>query len=195
MWLVCGNQNEEIGDVGPRRGHLLSASGRTRGTPDTSTAARVGAVGVENLIRNDTVETGALIAANGTTLVKRTGHADRVPFTVQELLGGAGATFTHNHPRNTGPSVGDVTIGCEFGFHEVRVVTRNHRYMVGHLDRIKVADLQAEYDREEARIDRLLQDEIRCNKLHPNDFACELVHRAWQRLSSKWHFHYRREDS
>ncbi|WP_235581322.1 MULTISPECIES: hypothetical protein [unclassified Rhizobacter] len=173
----------------------MSAAGHARMAPDISTAARANAVSVENLIRNDAIETGALIAANGTTLAKRTGHTDRVPFTVQELLGGAGATFTHNHPRNTGPSVGDVMIGCEFRFHEIRVVTRNHRYMVGHLDRIKVADLQAEYAREEVRIDRLLRDEIRCNKLHPNDFACELVHRTWQRLSGKWHFQYRREES
>lgn len=173
----------------------MSAFSRSRSAPDASTPARFHAVGIENLIRKDPTETGALIAADGTTLAKRMGHADRVPFTVQELLGGAGATFTHNHPSNTGPSVTDVEIGCTFGLHEVRVVTVDHRYIVGHLDQIKVASLRTEYEFEAVRVEQVLRDEVRCNNLHPNDFGRELVHRTWQRLSGKLGFHYRREES
>jgi len=162
---------------------------------DVSTQARASAVALEDLIRNDSKEIGALIAANGTTLAKHTGRADRVPFTPQELFSGLGATFTHNHPGNTGPSVRDLEIGRAFEFHEVRVVTPDHRYMIWPADRIKVADLQAEYDLETARVVPLLRDEVRCNQLHPSDFGSELVHRTWFRLASRLGFNYRREES
>jgi hypothetical protein len=173
----------------------LSATAPFRVAPDTSTPARFQAVGIENVIRYDAMETGALIATNGTALAQHTGSPNHVSFTTKELLAGRGSTFTHNHPANTGPSVADVRVGCEFELLEVRVVTSGHRYMMWRLDQIKVPDLQAEYDLVAASVDKELRDEIRCNKLHPNDFSCELVHRTWLRLSGVLHFDYRREDS
>ncbi|HUG26413.1 hypothetical protein, partial [Piscinibacter sp.] len=163
--------------------------------PDTSTPARLRAVGVENAIRHKPIETGALISPAGTEIARRTGHGNRVSFPTYELLQASGATFTHNHPGGTGPSVEDLKLALEFQFHEVRVVTSRHRYMVWPLDRTQVFDVQAEYDAEAAHVEPRLRDEVRCNQVRWNDFGEQLVHRVWQRMANRLGFHYRREES
>ena len=54
-------------------------------TPDVRTASRRTAVGIENTIRQDVLETGALIAPNGSILARLQGLPDQVGFTGAEL--------------------------------------------------------------------------------------------------------------
>ena len=152
-------------------------------------------MGIENGIRHDPFESCALIASDGRVLATSQGHNSHVTLTAQQLLMSAGATFTHNHPGGTGPSASDVDNGLACQLHEVRVVTASQRHMIWPLDRTKAFAVQAEYDSEIARVEVVLRDEVRRNQLHPKDFGRELVHRTWQRLSVKFGFHYRREDS
>lgn len=82
--------------------------GYPRGVPDTSTPALMAAVTLEARIRNDGVETGAFIAADGSIIVQRTGAPDRVRFTVAELAGTDRTVFSRDQPSALGLG-GEVT--------------------------------------------------------------------------------------
>lgn len=164
--------------------------------PDVSTPARWTAVGLEDQIRHDLLETGGLIAPDGTWVVMpRAGTPTHVTFTSLELSRVIDATLTHNHPRGTGPSNFDVMLGARYEMREMRVVTPDHRFIVAGLAGISFSRIQAEYTNEEMRVERTLNDEVRRNLLHPNDFEHELLHRVWQRVSSLLGFTYRMERS
>lgn len=181
---------------GKRPSGLVSATTHaSMRRPDVSTSARFTAVGLEDVIRHDALETGALIASDGRTLKRRQGVSDRVHFTEAELRGAVGGTFTHNHPGGTGPSVSDVEIGIEYRLHEVRVVTPIYRFIVSRLGSTQVSALQAEYALEERRVEQTLRDAVRLGAVHRNDFGHEMVHRTWDRVSNTLGFIYWRERS
>jgi len=174
---------------------VASLGGAPKQQPDVSTPARSAAVAIENRIRNEPLETGALISRSGRLLAQNTGTTDRVSFTNAELLVASGATFTHNHPSGTGPSVSDVALGIEFAFEEVRVVTADYRFGVSGLRGVQVQAVEAAYAAEELRVQRLLHDEVRRNLLHPKDYGQELVHRTWERVKTALKFTYWRQPS
>lgn len=164
--------------------------------PDISTPARRTAVGIEDRIRRDALETGALVAPAGSLIVERPGRAaDRVSLTVAELRQATGATFTHNHPGGTGPSVDDVVVCAEFGLGELRVVTSSFRHGVSFPTPVALDSIRSAYATEHPRVARLLTDEVRRGLVHPLDFKQELVHRTWQRVSVALRFNYWRHES
>lgn len=163
--------------------------------PNTNTPARAAAVALENAIRADPLETGALIAPSGAIIVRRQGAADRVKFSQAELAQALGATFTHNHPGGAGPSPTDVAVASEFGFHELRVVTRDFRHGMSRLPALVQSSWEDEHRDAVQALQAMLVDEVKRGLLHPNDFGVELHHRAWARVAAKLKFTYWRERS
>lgn len=161
--------------------------------PHSTAAARQTAEAIEDTIRGNPFETGVLIDPAGNVILQRQGIFDSIDFTVAELRKGAGGIFTHNHPRDSGPSVEDVVLAAQFGIAELRVVTRRHRHAVWQLHSVPVVPLPVEYDDAEQALKLLLRHDVIQNKLHPADFGIEVRHRAWQRVSQKLSFTYRRE--
>ena len=198
-----------LGDERAQQHHLVNGSefrqpaetfspydpGAPSQRPDTSTPARRAAVAIEDGIRRDTLETGAIIRPDGTTAVQRQGQPDRVRFTAAELGAAQGATFTHNHPAGAGPSVEDVAIASEFGFGELRVVTATLRHGLVGLPRLSQAEWATAYDDAQQRVAAQLRDEVRTGALHPRDFGHEARHRTWQALAAALKFNYWRERS
>jgi len=129
--------------------------------PDVSTPARYAAVGVENLIRHNPVETGVFIGPDGATHLKRKGWNNRVSFTRQELKCVKGATFTHNHPNGYGPSLDDVHLGAAYGLKEVRVVTANFRHGLSMLNAVYIVSLSRAFAVETSAALIAVQDVVR----------------------------------
>lgn len=96
--------------------------------PDISTPARKAAVGIEEQIRKDHLETGAFIGRDGSVLLQRQGEPDSVGFPVNEFDKLKGSTFTHNHPGNSTFSRQDVSLASEIGLTELRAVGPTLRY-------------------------------------------------------------------
>jgi hypothetical protein len=162
---------------------------------DTSTPARAAAVGLEDMIRHNSTETGALIDNAGRTVLKRTGTGDRVQFSHAELLRAKGMTFTHNHPLGIGPSLEDLLLAAEFELIEMRVVTARHRHGVTRLFRTMVPHLPTGFATVEAGAKIAVTDDVRRGVVHYRDFGPEVRHRTLSRLSSNLGFDYWRQES
>lgn len=162
---------------------------------DTSTPARHAAVGIENMIRHNPVETGVFIGSDGATLLKRKGWVDRVGFTRSELKRSKGATFTHNHPSGYGPSLDDIHLGAAYGMKEVRVVTANFRHGVSMLNVLHIVPLLRTFGIEKSGALTAVQDDVKRGLIHPSDFGVEVLHRTWQRMSAHIGFDYWRQQS
>ncbi len=163
--------------------------------PDVSTPARKAAVGIENMIRHNPVETGVFIGADGATLLKRKGLVDRVAFTREELQRFRGTTYTHNHPNGYGPSLDDIHLGAAYGMHEIRVVTKNFRHGVLMLSVLQIVPLMRSFGTTQAATIVSVQDEVKRGLVHPFDFGAEALHRTWQRMSANLGFDYWRQQS
>lgn len=163
--------------------------------PDVSTASRKAAVSVEDTIRWDALETGVLIAPNGNILARHQGLADQVGLTKAELAMGRDATFTHNHPGGLGPSLQDVVIAAQFGFRELRVVTRSHRHVVRKLSSGLIIPLDAAFATEEQLALRSAKDDLKKGLLAPADVRPITRHRTWLRLANRLSFDYWQEQS
>lgn len=164
-------------------------------TPLVNTPARTATVAVEDGIRRDSLETGVLIGPDGTILVRRTGNPDHVHLTVGECRRAAGATFTHNHPAGSGPSLEDVRVAALYGMREMRVVTAAFRHGVGMLDYRQLAQLTQDFDQEWAGAMVAVRDDIKRALVNPYDFGSEIRHRTWERLSVRLGFDYWRQRS
>jgi len=163
--------------------------------PDVSTPARYAAVGVENLIRHNPVETGVFIGPDGATHLKRKGWNNRVSFTRQELKCVKGATFTHNHPNGYGPSLDDVHLGAAYGLKEVRVVTANFRHGLSMLNAVYFVPLFRAFAVEKSAALSAAQDDVKRGLIHPSDFGVEVLHRTWQGMAARLGFDYWRLQS
>jgi hypothetical protein len=97
--------------------------------PDISTPACAKAVEFENGIRGQAFENGAFIAPDGRVLLRKTGLPDRIGYDEDDLIAMAGNLFTHNHPGGLSFSLRDIALAIEFGFSELRAVTRNLRHI------------------------------------------------------------------
>lgn len=163
--------------------------------PDVSTPARAAAVGIEDMIRHKATETGVLIGADGKTILKRQGKADRVRFTHGELLGSAGMTFTHNHPGGHAHSIEDLRLCALYEMHELRVVTADYRHGVSLLRRRHIGPLTRLYGSLHAGAAIATHDDVRRGLIHPRDFGKEVQHRTLHRLSVQIGFEYWRQAS
>lgn len=163
--------------------------------PDVSTPARAAAVGIENMIRHNPVETGVFIAPDGTTLLKRRGYVDRVGFARTELKRFRGATYTHNHPNGFGPSLDDIHIGAAYGIKEVRVVTSSFRHSVSMLDVRHIVPLLRTFATTEAAILVAVRDDVLRGLVYQSDFGIEVRHRTLRHISSQLGFDYWRQQS
>ena len=162
--------------------------------PPRDTPAGRTARSVEEGIRHGAIEVGVLISHDGRERVRRRGSTGHVSIPQNDLLRySPGATFTHNHPNGTGPSVEDVELAIEFQMAELRVVTARHRYVVRRLDGVKAHDVRAAFQAEVVKVERRLLDEVRRSLVHPTDFPAELVHRTWHAIAPSLRFEYRRE--
>jgi hypothetical protein len=163
--------------------------------PDVSTPAQAAAVGIENMIRHNPVETGVFIAPDGRTLLKRKGYVDRVGFTRPELKRYSGATYTHNHPNGYGPSLEDVHLGAAYGIEEVRVVTSSFRHSVSKLDVRHIVPLLRTFPTAQASVHVAVRDDVLRGLVYQSDFGVEVLHRTWRLISSQLGFDYWRQQS
>lgn len=163
--------------------------------PDVSTPARVTAIAIEDEIRKDTTETGALIAPDGSVFSRRPGRQDKVSFPHRELEQASGMTFTHNHPNGYAHSLADVELAVYYSMHEVRVVTTEYRHSVSMLKRSHLGQLRRAFRRVESAVIEAVHDDVRRGAVNQRDFSVLVRHRTWQRLSTELGFYYGRQES
>jgi hypothetical protein len=168
---------------------------------DVSSAARRAAVEIENEIRKDLLETGVFIGKNGVALLRRTGLADSVGFTVKELFRMSGATFTHNHPGGGSLSYQgmDSDLGRAFvwGLGEVRAVSGQFRYIAYPLKGAwpDVAQLELLYPDAEKHAHAVVADMVKSDQLDYSYARLEVLHQVVLFLSKRLRFGYIREAS
>jgi homoserine acetyltransferase len=147
------------------------------------------------MIRYDQLETGVIIAPDGSEVDRKTGAPDRVGFTGAKLSLVARATLTHNHPAGGSPSVPDMILAAHYSLHELRVVTQEYRFIVNALGGIQVAALVAEYNDQVQRVQAAVRSMLVHGGLRRKDFYAEMVNMAWERAANVLGFYYRRERS
>lgn len=163
--------------------------------PDISTPARATAVRVEDEIRRDDLETGVFIAPTGRVLLRRQGLADRVGFSPRELRRMHGATFTHNHPGESGFSPDDLARAGEAQVAELRVVTPLFRHVIQDFPNLPESKWHALFEIEQQKLAASLIDQVRTGTLNPKDFGPQTIHLAWVRIAAKMGFSYERSKS
>ena len=163
--------------------------------PDMSTPARVTAVKIENEIRRDTLETGAIIGKDGALLARKQGIADQVQYDVDDLRKMKGATFTHNHPAGLPFSVDDIERAAEFKFSEIRVVTGDFRFSASGVDTVWAGAVKLAYDDSVAALTDAINALVRADQLNMLNYHAELQHRAWIETAKLLGFKYWRERS
>jgi hypothetical protein len=167
-----------------------------RHAPDTSTAVRRAAVTFEDSVRNDVVENGAFIKANGTLLLQRVGLANRISFSPSELTSAMNCLFTHNHPNGHSFSYSDVQIAVSYRFIEIRAVSAHWRHIMAPVTSwpsvpALVAAIRAETQRANANIHKMLNS----GQLSKRFVGLELQHQLWMLVSRRLNLEYRREAS
>lgn len=156
------------------------------------TPAQSHAESVEASIRNLPSEAGVLIAPDGSEIARRSGGTNTVTFPEDELRRGQGATYTHNHPGGTGPSVEDIELAAEFGFAELRVVTSDRLYRVWNLGAVTPTAVRPEYAPAFQRSIAEVTQDVQRNVVDRKDFRSEVLHRTWRRVAARLRFHYER---
>ncbi len=180
----------------PRGEFTVYDAGYPIGTPDVSTPARAAAVKLENEIRADRLETGAIIDQFGAVLVRKQGQPDRVSFSYDEQAGASGNLLTHNHPRNGTFSLADVRGAIDLQLGELRAVGPTLRYrMSPEKSWPTAAEVDAEFSAAEIAATRTVGRMIASGDLEPKFASAELGHQIWDHLSRRFGLGYRRERS
>lgn len=170
--------------------------GFPRVAPDVSTPARAAAVELENRIRTDERETGALFGPDGKMLLKRTGQPDQVTFYADELRKHPGSVFTHNHPGGGSFSVSDVQNAAFGQFAELRAVAPKYRHLMAPTGKWPAESvIKRTYHEEEAAAKREVDTMLRAGELSISYATAELQHRTWVRAAAKLGLKYTREAS
>lgn len=170
--------------------------GYHRVAPDLSTPARAAAVTFEETIRRDSMETGAFFRMDGTMLSKSTGLPDRVRFHPRDLVGTAGALFTHNHPSGLSFSCAGVKNAVGLGLSEVRAVSPTCRHIMTPIRAWpKEPTIQGVYDAVLRAAYRDVADMVNCGALSVRYATAEIHHRVWELASARLVLHYIREAS
>jgi hypothetical protein len=164
--------------------------------PDVSTPALLVAVRLENQIRNDSRETGAFIAADGSIVIQKTGTPDRVMFHGTELAGTRGTLFTHNHPLDRTFSQQDVDAAIRSSLAELRAVgpTVRHRMRAPNgwptgVDLVNALATAAQ------TAQKRTAHAIASGALHAQYAQPEVEHQCWVQVSSALGLVYMREKS
>jgi hypothetical protein len=164
--------------------------------PDISTPARRAAVGIEEQIRKDRLETGAFIGRDGSVLFQRQGEPDSVGVPVSEFARLKGSTFTHNHPGNSTFSTADVALASEIGLSELRAVGPTLRYVMTADKGWPSGDTMASLaDSAEAEAIKRVTSMLGRGDLERENAQAESDHQYWTILSARAGLKYTRERS
>lgn len=154
---------------------------------------------IESEIVGGEVESTVVLDQEGTVLLRKTGDANSVGFTEQDLALLADATVTHNHPVVTSFSPEDVRMLVNHGLRELRAVDLKWRYI---LERANPNHVPTETDRADLlqRIDELeaggwgaAWDKLLRQEITEAEFNETLYHWMWEGLNETGLLIYRRE--
>ncbi len=164
--------------------------------PDTSTPARLAAVGFETTVRHNPNETGAFFQPDGSLVFRKTGTPTNILFQPHELSGVNKTLFTHNHPSGNPFSANDVQHAVELELIELRAVAPRWRYIMrpgANWPTWQAVEqsIQAEASRAVDEITAM----VKANQLQNRYVQIELHHHLWIRVSKSLNFHYHREAS
>lgn len=164
--------------------------------PDVSTPALAAAVGLENHIRADSLETGAFIAASGAVVISKTGLPDRVRFFGSDLVGTDGTLFTHNHPADSSFSRPDIVAAILSDLQELRAVgpTLRHRLLAPQ-GWPRVAALDAAIAQCVPGAQQRVARMVAAGDVAARFQQQEVVHQLWSMVAKKLGMDYQREKS
>lgn len=163
----------------------------------------------EDQIRFQILESVFFWDAHGTLLLTRTGSAERVSFTRQELQAIKPVIATHNHPSGTpyhpadpryashSFSLNDVKVACLTDLREVRVVSPKYRSSLrpsagGWEESYFEAVLRPSFEQIMLQVRRELIAEVQARKVLASVAGIELPHLVWSRLAPKLGLQYAR---
>jgi len=169
-----------------------------------TTPAKAAAVMFENRIRASANESGAFFDKHGVLVLERTGDPGKVGFTTRELWGMFEKTFTHNHPAGytftydrlvNGDS--DIHMAAVWGLAEIRVVTRDLRFMLapGTAGWPSPPLLDAAIVEARNTADRVVADLVKTDKLNVRFAEFEYEHQVVVQIANEFGLLYRREKS
>jgi len=180
----------------PKGEFTIYDPGYKRVAPDTSTPARAAAVKLEDRIRRDSQETGAVFAPDGRMLVSRQGVADSVAFTRADFNQMAGNLFTHNHPGNGTLSLADVRQAARYDIGELRAVGPTMRYIMtapeGWPTRAQLDEAKAQFG---PAIQNKIDVMIEAGELTAQYAQAEIDHQFWVMVAKAFKLKYTREAS
>lgn len=165
--------------------------------PDTSTPLKKSVITFEDAYRNKTdLETGAFFNDDGSfALGPKTGKPDRVSFFVADLQRMAGKVYSHNHPMGASFSPQDVELAAEYGFAEIRAVTKLFRHSLSAATWPTIDEIRKAVKEEERRVEIELEDQIKTGQIRAIHYGFELTHRTWARVAMRLAMKYVREKS
>lgn len=165
--------------------------------------------GQEDQIRFQLLESVFFWDAQGTLLLTRTGSAEQVSFTRQELQAIKPVIATHNHPSGTrylpsdpryashSFSLNDVKVACLTSLREIRVVSPKYRYSLrpsvtgwdeGYFD----ATLRPYFEQVRIAVRREFIAQVQARKVLASVAGIELLHTVWSRLARQLGLQYTR---
>ncbi|QDQ26752.1 hypothetical protein FNU76_10465 [Chitinimonas arctica] len=151
----------------------------------------------EDSIRHDAEENGAFFDVCGAMRLFRKGHPDHIGFSTSEATALHGCAFTHNHPNGGAFSVADVKIACSMELQELRVVTKQFRFIMRPGSQGWPISTRISHVHSQSEI--VANNEIRhmlsAGHLSYYHCAAELDHQIWVQLAHRLGLTYRREKS
>ena len=165
--------------------------------PDTSTPLKRAVIAFEDAHRNNAdFEIGAFFNDDGSfALGPKKGKPDRVSFRVVDLQRMAGKVYSHNHPMGASFSIQDVELAAEYGFAEIRAVTKFFRHSLSAAAWPAIDEIGRAVKEEERRVEAVLIDQIKTGQIRPIHYGLELTHRTWARVAMRFAMKYVREKS
>jgi hypothetical protein len=172
-------------------------AGAPKRQPDLSTPLKKAVIDLENEIRHDVLETGAVFDAFGVMLLRKQGLPDQISLTYAEARLLQGNTFTHNHPKGTTFSIADVQRAIEWDIKEMRVVTALLRYSIKSNDCTwpSLALVLTAVHAAKQGATRRVNDAVRSGELHPQFAEAEYLHYIWIEVANRLNLQYQRERS
>lgn len=143
---------------------------------------------VEGEIAAAPVEHTAVLDAAGNILLRKSGDAYQVGFTVEELAQLKDAIVTHNHPGVASFSISDIGLMIQYDVAEMRAVDAAYIYSAarpaeGWTAQDKEALMQVIHDTEAAVVGEFMDKFVR-GEISEAQIEAELYHELWQRVSA-----------
>lgn len=163
---------------------------------DTSTPLKKAVITLENEIRKDKLETGAVFDKDGLLLSKNQGLPDRVSFNDDELKLLKNNVFTHNHPNGTTFSLADIERAIENNLLELRVVTSSFRFSLSAPNGWPaIIALGGQIDSAKRRANHIVNDKVRMGEIKPQFAEAEYLHYILVLIAVEFNLIYTREKS